>query len=359
MKKKEQSKFGIINLIALCVLVLILSCVPTLKIVAKADDFVEQNFVEEGSSLQGILEIWNIDTFEAGTFSKESFLLEVAKEFQNLNKGTYVLVRNMSVEEMNLELEGGKTPDLFSFGFGLGNVLSEYLAPVKINGGDKFGSVQDSGLKNEERLAVAYLLGGYFLFSTGENLLNANISAESVDLTQYVNSAGYVKKLRKGEKQVYSMSFGCNDFVSPLNALGSVEVDPSNTLKLDNDFEAYQSFVSLNTSTILLGTQRSLARFENKVKLGQLDSFICNPLSPYCDLVQYLGVSKNATDIKKEYAQKFVDLTLNESMQEKVLGIGMLPVSAIADWEAVSASPQLMALYGKYEEEIIVPKLFS
>ena len=252
MNKKVESKFGIINLIALCLLVFVLSFVPTLKLVAQGESFVEKNFVGESSSLQGVLEVWNIDTFEAGSFSKESYLLDVAKGFQEQNKGTYVVVKNISISEMNLELQSGRLPDLFSCGFGLGDVLSEYLMPISLNIKSKFASLQESGVKNAQTLAVGYMLGGYFLFSTEEHLRNANINVQDVVLRQNVNTAGYIKKLRKSEKRVYSVVYGENSFLTPLNALSGVTLELSNTTKAENDFEAYQGFVSSEIATILL-----------------------------------------------------------------------------------------------------------
>ena len=358
MDSQKKSVFGIINLIALCMLVLVLSFLPTLSLAGGEDFSLGKIFSSEPSEFQGILEVWNIDTFEAGSSSKESFLLEVAKEFQKQNKGTYIIVKNLTIDELNLSLQAGKTPDLFSFGFGVGDILKSYLCEIG-RSDSKYQALDESGVVDGKTFAVGYLLGGYYLFSTQDKILNAGLDSENIILSEKLNNAGYVKELRNGGKKVHSVSYGKSLYNTPLKAIENYYVSAENIKEEEDDFEAYQNFISFESSTILLGTQRTLARLENKVRIGQLDSFLCEVVSSYCDLVQYLGVCKNASELKQKYAQKFIDMVLSEEMAKTAIKIGMLPANSVSQELWTGSSEWLYSLYLKYEEDLFVPKLFS
>ena len=59
---------------------------------------------------------WNVDTFEGGIGSKSGFLEKCAIEFEKENRGLYILVKNMTIDECLLQLKEGNKPDLLSFG---------------------------------------------------------------------------------------------------------------------------------------------------------------------------------------------------------------------------------------------------
>ena len=52
---------------------------------------------EEKFSFEGVINVWNVDTFESGSNSKASFLESASMKFSKENKGVLFLVKNFKV----------------------------------------------------------------------------------------------------------------------------------------------------------------------------------------------------------------------------------------------------------------------
>ena len=78
-------------------------------------------------SYMGVLELWNIDTFEGGSVSRTAWLEKRAISFEKEHTGTYIMVINMSIEQAKLNFDSGKTPNMISFGIGAGETVLSHL----------------------------------------------------------------------------------------------------------------------------------------------------------------------------------------------------------------------------------------
>lgn len=321
MKNGEnKKKFNILNLLALCVLVVVFMTVPTFvfrEYNGQAE--IENNFFGEESELKGVLIVWNIDTFEGGNISKSDYLEEVGRLFENNHKGLYVAVKNMTVEEAKLKIEAGELPDAVSFGMGLGNMFKPYLSELNFATNVR-QSVLNSGMADGKQLAIGYIMGCYALFSTNEKLINAGKESSTVLLNSYL-ACGYTKQLKNKTRTIYSLNYGASNY---LNTKRVLNIDVNDMVLIsESQYDAYVDFINYNKSTILLGTQRDFIKLKNKENLGKISGLIVEPLCGYNDLVQYIGVINSGNELRMKYSRYFAQFLVNDGTQQEIEGSGM------------------------------------
>lgn len=355
MRKRSAKKFGLINLVALILLIFVLSYVPTIVIISQKQRIIDNSTLGEVSSFSGILEIWNIDTFEGGSASKEMFLEEVARDFMKVNKGAYVHISTLTPEGLESALAEGKKPDIFSFGMGLGEIIEDhctYLPRVK----GIMTNFAQSGETQEGQLAIPYAYGGYGIFTTSEKLAEASKEV-GIDLISNYNQCGFEKKLRKKTKTIQSITYGSTPFIAPEASLffsnGSIKTKLSTKT---NPYDAYAGFVGFETSTLLLGNHRDLARLTQKLEMNHIQDLLYAPLGGYTDLVQYLSVANIEAGERLDCAKRFVEFVLTDAEQAKLTQIGMFSVKGIVLYKD-------KAFYSVFESSItshtIVPSAFE
>lgn len=289
-------------------------------------------FLGKKSEYSGIIEIWNIDTFESGSAAKTTFLNTVARDFEKKNRGAYVMIRNLTEYEcMNL-LESGVRPDLFSCSYGVAKKLASATTAFD-DSNFTFGAYKnflDAGKVGDAQVAVPWCFGMYYLISTASNLESAKVDT-SKKLSELALISGYTTKGKNNEKITYSLSFGSGAYTLPKIAFktytGSELVSTSNTTYSENagkctGFEAYSDFV-MGKSVMLLGTQRDTYRMANRQKLGKVSDVVYELISGSTDLVQFFMLSSNTEGSKKLLAERFVEFSLLLSSQSQLSKIGM------------------------------------
>ncbi len=333
--KNKKTKYIFKRVIACVLSVFLLICLPYFSL--KTDNDMElfyNAFVGSKSKYQGILEIWNIDTFEAGNKSKTSLLTEIAQNFQKKNKGLYVLVRNVTENEcMNL-LKSGDCPDLFSCGSGVASELKEYISSIKVNSENVSENLLQSGKLDAQQYAMPWCFGSYYLISTKNNLKKAGIFDDEVNLVDIALKCGY-ETTGKKKKIIYSLGFGMGEYLLPQKSLLSyynIEAleNKNHSYSVDeasqSSYSAYCRFVAGETS-ILLGTQRDYLRMKNRESLGKISDAVYAPLTNYTDLVQFLLVAKSDNELKNEYKQKFVSFIVGDESQKIIANSGVFSVA--------------------------------
>lgn len=331
MKKKRNknvNKVLITRFVVSVVLCMIVAIVPTFYISAKYA--IENNYTADRSDYQGVLEIWNIDTFEGGTSGKYSFLKSQAINFEKKNKGLYFMVKNMTEEQCLLNLQNGQVPAMFSFGVGVGEKILDYLCEIDQTNLDINDEFLAAGKYNDKLLAAAWCRGVYALITTTERL--EKVSQNTNNLASIATNCGYVTQLKNKTKTTYSLAFGSAGYVCPQLAfsLGYKNlVQNSTSIDLDNlnktPYTAYCDFIE-GKASILLGTQRDIARVENRVACGKLENVVYQYLTEYTDLVQYLSIAKNSDAQITGACQAFINFITAEDAQKSLANIGMFSV---------------------------------
>ncbi len=350
---RKIKNFGLINLIALVLVVIILSFIPTAVITLKKDVVEENLSIKNGYN--GILELWHIDTFEGGTSSKEFYLNSVSDDFRFDHPGTYVHITNLTVQGLIEKLNQGYLPDLFSFGTGVGEYIFNYLIELNVKNNIK-KCLKDSGVVDYKQYALSYTYGGYFLFSTEENL-NQTGKPISEDLIHNYDKYGYTYSTRKKTITIPSISYGENEFIAPLGALYYANNKQKTGLVTDvSPYDAYVGFVGFNASTILLGNHRDLARLVQKEKMGELQGLNVSCIGRYTDLVQYIAAAKTGDDVRQNLATEYISYCLKKENQVKLSDIGML---SVIDINIYSEEEYYRDFELALTDNIIVPNAFE
>ena len=296
--------------------------------------FIYNVFVGAKSKYQGILEIWNVDTFETGKKSKTTLLTEIGSVFQKKNKGVYLMVRNLTENECLNLLKDGVKPDLFSCSYGVAEKIKDYIQPITADCKGVAENLLNAGNVAGEQMAVPWCFGSYYLISTQSALGKAG-KTEVLSLVDVALDCGYEKNNKKSTTTVYSLVFGMGKYLCPQNALlsyydkGALTISNS-SLNLNSisgtSYSAYCRYVA-GESVILLGTQRDVIRMKNREENGRASDVKIEPLLKFSDLVQFVMCAKNDDEIKNDCKEKFIDFLVQSEAQEKIAESGVFAVS--------------------------------
>jgi len=335
MKKKKVRKFIFVCLKKGMLISLIVSLfvfVPALtKLNNVREDAFSRKFVGKKAEYQGVIRMWNIDTFESGSISKTSFLENVSLKFEKENKGAYIKVENLTIDEFLCLIKENKKPDLFSFGTGVQNYLKDYFQVLP---NESIKSVKTNflacGVDGENIKAVPWSYNSYVLISSLTRIEKAGKSYKN-NLKEISLDLDYDKKYKKNTKHVYSLTFGGNNYVNAVNVFNR-EFDKNiinevSLQKIDKNYDkntfynAYVDFIN-NNASVLLGTNRDVFRMENRVFAGKEKDVIYQQLKNYTDLVNYMSVLTTETK-KKNLCFDFIKFLLSENTQKQIKNMGL------------------------------------
>ena len=294
----------------------------------------------------GVLELWNVDTFEGGSVARSLWLEKRALEFEKQNPGTFILIRNMTKEQAILNLQNGNEPTLISYGIGFGSVITSYLTNYtgRVNVRD---DLLVGGKINGTIMAVPYILGGY-------SLIFNNVLLQKLNKTEEDNLLENVFELllEERKKNTPSLSFsGLTSTNAPLSLYFNIEKTAS-----DNNFtkdymslppyETYENFVLKNTSICLLGTQRDVYRTQNRMNNQPDEEYIYKFLEGFSDLIQYISIF-SCDNVVKEKCVSFIEYLTSEKVQQTLVNIAMFSTlnmniysdSFYKEWEKVLLKP--------------------
>lgn len=249
---------------------------------------VGRNKISEGgvdtspTEYKGIITVWQVDSFEGGAGSRKQFLLKAARGYEKLNDGVLVMVSDYTVDGVKDALNSGLRPDMISFGCG-----------VEITGFSELNTDRSTngGMVGGKTYAVAWCRGGYVLIA------NPTLTEEIPDeLDGLVVSQG--------------------EYTQPLTALALEGITAKNA-EIKSPMDAYVKFVAGKTP-YFLGTQRDIVRLSNR----GFDVMV-RPLERYNDLYQYISVT-GQDELKRFYAEKFINYLLSDTVQQKLTDISML-----------------------------------
>lgn len=238
---------------------------------------------------KGIITLWQIDSFEGGVGSRKQFLLRVARGFEKENEGVLVMVTEQTTESVKDNFSKGIYPDMISFGPGAEVKEVSELSVEKVFRGGKVG---------EKAFATAWCRGGYVLIANPKLVFTIGNSFDELVVSQ-------------------------GEYTQPLLAL-YLEGMRSDNIEVLKPMEAYVKFTS-GKVPYFLGTQRDVNRLLNRGA-----EMVCKPLSAYNDLYQYVSIT--ATEqIKRFYAEKFIEYLVSDTVQKDLRRIGMLSAFAAVE----------------------------
>lgn len=354
LEQMKSKSFGIVKLLLLCFLVAVVASVPTLVVANKNRKMMENETINS-SAFQGVLTIWNVDTFESGSQSKSVMVERVAENFSKSNKGVYFLVKNLSVEELVQNLITGTSPDIITFGFGIGELVKPILTDLNgVDVGTAREEVVRSGQINDTQYAVGFLMGGYILASTEEKLRDASISGAGLE--DVLNSAGFDVSTKSEQKHICSTVVGKNDYILPCESVQTLTGKPLTDVYASTSmYDAYADFVNYNAGTILIGTHRDLYKLSGRVAVGKITGVKIEYLSGFTNLIHYAGVVKQESAERVGVAKEFVASLLTPKNQAISTAIGMVNVLG----EKFYKQSDFVTLEENLNKPIAIPSLFN
>ncbi len=274
---------------------------------------------QNSASFKGVVEMWNVETFEGGVGSRESWLVGRAAKFEKQNAGLYVHVTTLNVEQLRSKLEQGENFDMVCFSRGAGALLQSRLCAADVDVGAVKNNFALSGQVGGLQYAVPLYAGAYCLFARAEML-----SADR--LVQGALSQTYERKVGKTTVTLAPLVCGFTPYNSPLSALAMSGGQGKAQLQSElTQYEAYEQFLANRTAVTLLGTQRDMYRLSQREANGKIEALAFAPLGGYTDLVQYVGIG--VTDAEKSAAcNSFLQYLLQEETQSSLTELSLFSV---------------------------------
>ncbi len=269
---------------------------------------------------QGVVEMWNVECFEGGSGSRQSWLTSRAARFEKNHEGLFVHVTTLTEEQLATKLDNGETFDLICFSRGVACTVQKLLQPYTGSVADIKDNLLLSGQIGNRVYALPLYAGVYCLFAR-ESQLPANTDLLETALTNTYN--------RKVGKNVYNMQpliCGFTQNNSPLSALAMSGVKGKCAVAENlTQYSAYESFVANKTAVTLLGTQRDLYRLSKREESGKIEKLVFASLEGYTDLVQYVGISQSCGE-KTSCCTEFMQFLIQSETQQTLLNVSMFSV---------------------------------
>ncbi len=282
----------------------------------KKDIISDELYSRREKYFYGVINIWQLDSFEGGTGSRAYWLKDIVKGFEKQNNGVYINVETLSIETANKLLSSGqKRPDMISFGMGI-NIDEAELEQI---------SAQDAILRSDiEKMvystAIPWCMGAYFLYRTSQQ--------------EDVGSDGEIVSGKRSSKCVYSVGIpqksGYHAAYALLNSINEEQrKNFSNELSVFSA-EPRELFESFNYSLKVknfVGTQRDLYRLDAASSRQSNRACEIDLLDKYNDLIQYISVLKCNNSKKLYTMQAFINYLLSQQVQARIGEIGLFPVT--------------------------------
>ena len=260
----------------------------------------------------GVVELWNVETFEGGSGSRTAWLTRQAAAFEREHEGLFVHVTTLSAEQAAQKLKEGERFDVLCFSGSGENylpLLRQVNAAVRSN-------VEASGTVGGVQYALPLYCGIYALFAR-QSQISPNAAA--------ADALGFSYTVRTGKHQYVLQPVVCGftPYNSPLSALAAAGAKGNFAPNYSvTQYAAYQAFVEGKTAVALLGTQRDLYRLSQRERQGRIESLAFFPLCGYTDLVQYLSVHADAPAC----CDCFAEFMVSEKVQQSLADISLFSV---------------------------------
>lgn len=262
-------------------------------------------FLGQKDCAKVILSLYNIETFEGGTNSRTTYLQSQAKKFNQKNPNCFIVVKTLSPDQLALNLLSGISPDIYSFGVGVGNLIQGYLTKLESNNLVRDDLLQYGKIGNS-LFAYPFILSGYALISY-ENLIFENES---------------ISNLVTSTPKISGLSLHSSFNTAQALFQKGVRCQKADLLESEDSYQAYKLFLNKKAKS-LLGTARDVARCKNREENGSIPSLVYNFLDGYSDLVQYVGAVESGNSFKMFFAKKFAEFLLSKTSQKDLSHFGL------------------------------------
>jgi len=301
----------IFSLACLMILVLVLSNISVMSFLL----LTFKNRKKEDVHSSRIVELWNVDAFDAGYYGKTIFLEKIASRLFIKNTGLCVIVKNMSYEACVYNLQNGVYPDMISYSHDLKENIKPLLRPMILHQ-EVVANNKSVYEADGHVLAVSWCAGAYFTFGNKVYLEKINVHD---NLLASVSKCGFNKKTKNKMVPIFSCVCGVNGIENYDRLINFGGGDVSNVVKKQSGYDAYTDFMG-GASTLLIGTQRDLLRI--LAKQDYATNYIFEFESVYSNLFQYISVLSDNTE-NIEDCTLYINYLLSSEGQSMMDKFGM------------------------------------
>lgn len=274
-----------------------------------------QTSAKEG--YKGVIELWNVETFEGGSGSRQSWLTNKSAKFEAKNSGLFVHVTTLTEEELRQKLSDNQSFDIVCFSRGAGDAVKQLLAPLELDVKNVRDNMLLAGQIADKQYAVPLYSGAYCLFARASQLNEGELLQKALTQT-------YTRKIGKNTVELQPLICGFTASNSPLTAL-AMSGGKGNAKGLKESvtqYQAYEQFVSNKTAVTLLGTQRDLYRLSQREADGKIEKLGFCALNGYNDLVQFVGISSSCGD-KFDRCVDYLNYLLSDEVQQSLVNLSL------------------------------------
>ncbi len=289
--------------LSVCLIVAVIVVPASLYEELNTDKITDEMYRRREKYYYGVIDFWQIDSFEGGTGSRTNFLKEITKKFEKQNNGVFVNIESITAEKAEKLIKTGqKKPDVISYGAGV-EIDENIFADLNLI------NVPDL-VKNIKSKAVPWCMGAYFMIGDS-------------DKTKWGND-GFIKQTKKGAVTVYSVGIPQRKGHNAVDSVNFKNIGENGILKGNSSeiFEAYNYSGKVNR---MIGTQRDLYRLQslesrNLAREGDVTFLGCT------DIFQYVSVFLCGNNKKMTTLNSYVNFLIEKTQQDEIGSIGMFPV---------------------------------
>lgn len=277
-----------------------------------------QTSAKEG--YKGVIELWNVETFEGGSGSRQSWLTNKSAKFEAKNSGLFVHVTTLTEEELRQKLSDNQTFDIVCFSRGAGDAVKQLLAPLELDVKNVRDNMLLAGQVDSKQYAVPIYAGAYCLFARASQLRQEELLQKALTQT-------CTRKIGKNTVELQPLICGFTASNSPLTAL-AMSGGKGNAKSLKENvtqYQAYEQFIANKTAVTLLGTQRDLYRLNQREANGKIEELGFCALNGYNDLVQFAGISSSCGE-KYNSCAAYLNYLLSDEVQQTIVNLSLFSV---------------------------------
>jgi len=316
----------------------------------------------------GIINLWDIQTWDHGYGSRVRWLNQRIEEFEQQHPRVFIELRTMDASTAQLYLQGQRNdiqPDLLSFGPGAIPEIQASLLPL--NDRINMEGIDPSLLKAVEHegdtLAAPWMMGSYALLINKDAFLQKDMQLPSDGLWKLEDFFTAARTLtfehtsagKRKTEQAYGFTTYSNSHSFPLlsmilqgsgkiintDAIETIWKMSENNLVPQSFYElsrtkALQSFSVDRESQMLLGSQNDIYRMRSLEGQGKAFEYAVSFIPGfsgsedvcYTDQIQFMGVMRQPQKEKEKICAEFIEYLVNEQNQRKLVDIGSFSVLA-------------------------------
>ena len=299
----------------LCALALLLICLSPWLILSYYEKLPPKPY------FQGILSLWHIPGWRTGGSSGAAFLQKRITQFEGQNPHVFIEIRTLTSEQAQKALENGESPDIVSYPYGAEPAIDFASLPPEAT---LFRGLPDT--------AYPYMCGGYCLLVNTDKLAEGGIDLPSgwglrPEALLSAAETGVCFDAEPGYTALPALAIHAYPEAEKpqLSTWGAPE-PPDAALCLEADWQdGFVSFCAGNKG-VLIASHRQLFEASESFTQGDVPPFAAYAISPYTDMVQMVGITRNDDALRQTAAESFVTYLLSDSAQKKLEPLGVFPV---------------------------------